>query len=54
MRTLVVTDQGQSPMLVSEGWIVVQQGRYRYAAESDGSMVRMVLSEYLACQVVWE
>lgn len=54
MRTLVVTDQGQSPILVSEGWIVVQQGRYRYAVESDGLMVRMVLSEYLACQVVWE
>lgn len=37
------------------GWIVVQPGRYRYAvAETGGVMVRLVLSEYLACEVVWE
>ncbi len=52
MRTVVITGHRQSPMLLSEGWIVVQQGRY--TVEPDGSMVRMVLSEYLACQVVWE
>lgn len=35
-------------------WIVVQPGRYRYAAfVSDRAIVRMVLSEYLACEVVW-
>ena len=35
-------------------WVVVQPGRYRYAvAETDGTRVRMVLSEYLACEVVW-
>lgn len=35
-------------------WIIVQPGRYRYAVDETGLLVRMVLSEYLACQVVWE
>jgi len=36
-------------------WILVQPGRYRYAvAETSGVLVRMVLSEYLACLVLWE
>lgn len=36
-------------------WIVVQPGRYRYAVvETGGVLVRMVLSEYLACLVAWE
>ena len=36
------------------GWQVVQKGRYRYAvSHSDGIIVRMLLSEYLACEVVW-
>ncbi len=38
-----------------DGWIVVQPGRYRYAVcEAGGPLVRVVVSEYLACQVVWE
>lgn len=48
---------GKSPdrLPVSEGWIVVQPDRYRYAvAETGGVLVRIVLSEYLACEVVWE
>jgi hypothetical protein len=48
---------GKSPdrLPVSDGWVVVQPGRYRYAvAETGGVLVRMVLSEYLACEVVWE
>jgi hypothetical protein len=37
------------------GWIEVQPGRYRYLAFGDGSVtIRMVISEYLACEVVWE
>jgi hypothetical protein len=37
------------------GWIVVQRGRYRYAvSEAAGPLVRIVLSEYLACWVAWE
>lgn len=36
-------------------WNIVQAGRYRYmAVVGDGIVVRMVLlSEYLACEVVW-
>ncbi len=35
-------------------WIVVQPGRYRYVAFVDHAVeVRIVLSEYLACEVVW-
>lgn len=37
------------------GWVVVQEGRYRYmAGVEDGNVVRMVLSEYLGCKVVWD
>ncbi|KEY99813.1 hypothetical protein AI27_00930 [Sphingomonas sp. BHC-A] len=37
------------------GWVVVQKGRYRYmAGVEDGRVVRMVLSEYLGCKVVWD
>lgn len=37
------------------GWHVVQEGRYRYAiGQSSGDWVKFVLSEYLACRVVWE
>ncbi len=36
-------------------WIEVQRGRYRYlATDNDGTLVRIVLSEYLACEVFWE
>jgi len=35
------------------GWIIVQPGRYRYAV-LEGTIVQIVLSEYLACRVVWE
>lgn len=36
------------------GWCRVQEGRYRYMAVGAGSvMVRGVLSEYLACEVIW-
>lgn len=35
-------------------WIEVQAGRYRYATSyRDGLTVRILLSEYLACEVVW-
>lgn len=39
---------------LNDGWIVVQEGRYRYLASVNaGRVVRIVLSEYLACEVVW-
>lgn len=37
------------------GWITVQEGRYRFLAVAEGSlMIRGVLSEYLAFEVIWE
>ena len=33
-------------------WIIVQPGRYRYAV-LEGTIVHIVLSEYLACRVGW-
>lgn len=38
-----------------EGWLVVQEDRYRYrTSQSAGLSVRMVLREYLACEVSWD
>lgn len=35
-------------------WISVQNGRYRYLTSAgEAVMVRIVLSEYLSCEVVW-
>jgi hypothetical protein len=42
------------PMSHAGEWIVVQPERYRYSVtQADGIVVRMVLSEYLACEVLW-
>jgi hypothetical protein len=36
-------------------WTIVQPGRYRYlTANGDGVLVRMVIIEYLACEVMWK
>lgn len=38
-----------------DGWLDVQEGRYRYlVGQTQGNFVHIVLSEYLACRVVWE
>lgn len=36
-------------------WMTVQSGRYRYlaSAASTGTLIRIVISEYLACEVIW-
>lgn len=35
-------------------WIDVQPGQYRYLASTEGAiMIRFVVSEYLACEVIW-
>jgi hypothetical protein len=50
MQRLVEGYPGDRP-----GWIVVQEGRYRYAAAiGNGRIVRIVLSEYLGCEVIWD
>jgi hypothetical protein len=36
------------------GWIIVQPGIYRFAAtEDDGFIVKIIIREYLAAEVVW-
>ncbi len=38
-----------------QGWLVVQEGTYRYLTSQDvGLAVRVVLREYLGCEVLWE
>ncbi|PVB76066.1 hypothetical protein CUR65_10480 [Salmonella enterica subsp. enterica serovar Legon] len=36
-------------------WIDVQEGRYRYFVDdsSDDIVVKFVIGEYLACEVIW-
>jgi hypothetical protein len=35
-------------------WVEVQEGTYRYmTSQACGLMVRIVIREYLACEVVW-
>lgn len=37
------------------GWIVVEEGRYRYAVDWSGDVtVRTVIWDYLATEAVWE
>jgi hypothetical protein len=51
MQRLIIAED----KVYNEGWIIVQPNRYRYAViQSERVEVRMVFSEYLACQVAWE
>ena len=35
-------------------WQILQEGRYRYSvSHSDGIQVRIAISDYLACEVIW-
>lgn len=42
---------GMGSMGRRDDWLVVQEGRYRYRVSDNA--VQMVLSEYLACHVIW-
>jgi len=43
------------PKSVHSDWTVVQPERYRYAVGlPDGDLVRIVFSEYFACEVIWD
>jgi hypothetical protein len=45
----------QFPELTADHWQVVQPGRYQYlVSQADGLFVRILLSDYLACEVRWE
>lgn len=38
-----------------DGWVQVQPNRYRYLVVAGGEVtVRIVLSEYLACELIWD
>lgn len=53
-RAFIRACRGQ-PEEFRGGWVDVQAGRYRYmVAELNGLVVRSVMSEYLACEVVWD
>lgn len=54
LRTVLAIGPSQGPVAYTEVWVVVQPDRYRYMVDPDGRAVRIVLSEYLACMVVWE
>ena len=50
-QRLVVSEPGAS---VSSLWLIVQRGRYRYLTSvAGGVIVRVVIGEYLGCEVVW-
>ena len=52
-RAFVRTIMGAPEGLLQDGWLVVQPGKYRYLV-TEFMMVRIVLSEYLACEAVWD
>jgi hypothetical protein len=40
---------------LAENWLIVQEGNYRYrTTQTNGLTVRIVIREYLGCEVVWE
>lgn len=47
---------GAKPYADQKGpWVSVQDNRYRYSVDQHGGvLVRMVLAEYLACEVEWQ
>lgn len=60
MQAAVVTLRSESGktaeiQLVINDWVEVQEGRYRYLAIDDvgGIRIKIVLSEYLACEAAW-
>ena len=52
-RAFIRASQLFGPGSPSTQWVVVQPGRYRYLVGQSEDFVHMVLSEYLACRVVW-
>lgn len=49
-------DETKTVDLVINDWVEVQEGRYRYHAIDDGKavIIKLVISEYLACEVIWD
>lgn len=50
-EVVIVDDEAEAP---ASGWTIVQPDRYRYLVSySERIVVRVVLREYLACEVAW-
>lgn len=56
MNQISESGEEQNGAMLVNDWLDVQDGRYRYIAIDDmGSVViRIVISEYFACEVMWE
>ncbi len=53
LQRIVVLD-GETPEVLDSDWIDVQEGQYRYIViAEDAVMVRIVVGDYLACEVIW-
>ena len=38
-----------------EKWLIVQEGNYRFrTSQANGLTVKIVLREYLGCEVIWD
>jgi hypothetical protein len=48
MHRMIVGAEGDYP------WIEVQPGRYRYLVATGPALVRIVIAEYLAAEIVWD
>ena len=55
-RAFIIHRPGDAQEVYFDGWQDVQDGVYRYAVAqvSDGILVRMVLREHLAAEVLWD
>jgi len=55
MQRLARTAFGVDDPDFKDGWVIVQPGVYRYTAiDDDRFVVRIIMREYLAAEVIWE
>ncbi len=55
LSRMVASMSGEAPDEMPEGWITVEEKKYRYAIDFAGNVrVRTVIWEYLATEVVWD
>lgn len=56
VEIMPTTEGGEVRRLLVNDWVDVQEGRYRYLAIDDvhGVIIRIVISDYLACEVRWQ
>ncbi len=58
IQTTVLTESGEQKniSMIMNDWIEVQEKQYRYLAAHDMGriLIRIVIAEYLACEVAWD